>query len=133
MKIYRIINKKGFRFRNIFIFFNDKTLGFVLFYSIFLGLSFGLVGFLSLLMFDYFFRFKISSKITFLMFRSIPKIFYLTILLFTVLYIIALLAISQEVRTDECVDVAGCTQDIFYIFMELRFNLKLPYSEQSIL
>lgn len=25
-------------------------------------------------------------------------------------------------------NVAGCTQDLFYIFMELRFNINIPYT-----
>ncbi len=80
---------------SLLIFIKDKTLGFALFYSIFLALSFYMQGFVSVLLFDYLFRFKASSKISFLMSRSIPKIFYVIILLFTILYIVALLSIQQ--------------------------------------
>jgi len=80
---------------SLIIFIKDKTLGFALFYTIFLALSIYMQGFVSVLLFDYLFRFKVSSKISFLIFRSIPKIFYVIILLFTMLYVVALLSIQQ--------------------------------------
>ncbi len=73
---------------------SDKTLGFALFYSIFLALSFLMDGFVSLLLLDYLFRFKSSSKMTFLMFRSLAKIVAIVVFTFTLLYIAALLTIN---------------------------------------
>lgn len=127
LKITRILNKKAFRAKTLLIFVTDKTLGFALFYTLFLTLSLYKMGFISVLMFDYFFRFKVSSKITFVVFKSTFRLVYVIILLFTLLYVSAILTIQQDERTDRCVNVVGCTQDLFYIFMELRFNVNLPY------
>ena len=71
----------------------DKTLMFALFYTIFLGLSYFMIGFVSLLLVDHLFRFKVSSKMTFLMTRSAVKIVGIVILTFTLLYSAAILTI----------------------------------------
>lgn len=117
LKISRILNQKTFRPQTLLIFLSDKTLGFAFFYTLFLTLSIYKTGFVSILLFDYFFRFKVSSKITFVMFRSTFKLIYVVILLFTLLYLSAILTIQQDEKVDKCKDVAGCTQDLFYIFM----------------
>jgi hypothetical protein len=127
LKVYTILRRRGFRVRAVLMLLWDKTLMFALFYSIFLGLSFLMTGFVSLLLVDYLFRFKVSSKMTFLMFRSTVKIVGIVILIFTLLYVASLLSIKSSQRNDSCVDVASCTQDMFYIFMDLRLNVNLPY------
>jgi hypothetical protein len=133
LKVYRILTHGQLKLRPLKVFLEDKTLGFAVFYSVFLTLSIYYLGFVSVLLFDYFFRFKVSSKITFIMVQSTFKIAYVVILLFTLVYITALLTIQQEERLDTCIDVASCTQDLFYIFMELRFNVTLQYTSESVL
>lgn len=96
LKVYNLLRSGGFRVRAVLMLLWDKTLMFALFYSIFLGLSFFMTGFVSLLLIDYLFRFKVSSKMTFLMLRSTAKIVGIVILTFTLLYVAALLTIKSE-------------------------------------
>lgn len=105
----------------------DKTLGYACFYCFTLTISFYYPGMIAVLMIDYFFRLKITSKTTFMLVRSMTKILYVVFLLFIVLYLSTTLLLSQKNRLDNCKGPAGCTQDLFYVFMELRFNVKLIY------
>ena len=60
--------------------FNDKTLWFASIYFIILSLSFYELGFVSLLMVDFFVRFKISKKVTEIVTRPIGQLFLIIVL-----------------------------------------------------
>lgn len=133
VKLYRIINKNQFNLKSLFIFFNDKTLGFAFFYISAIGMSIYQFWFISFLMIDYFFRFKISSKITFILARSTFKITYVVVLIFTFLYVGALFSLYIGDAPDNCPNAASCTQELFIVFMELRFNVLLPLNDLNLI
>jgi hypothetical protein len=59
---------------------NDKTLGFAITYTIVISLSLINLGFIAILMIDFFVRFKVSRKVTLIMTRPIFKLFLLVAL-----------------------------------------------------
>ena len=127
LRINRLISEKAKRVKKILFIIKDKTLSYACFYCLTLTLSFYYPGLISILMLDYFFRLKITSKTTFMLVRSLSKIIYVVFLLFIVLYLSNSILLSQKNRLDNCKSPAACTQDLFYVFMELRFNVKLEY------
>lgn len=128
IKVFHLINKNGFKMKSIIVLINDKTLGFALFYTLFIGLSFYNIYFCSVLMIDYFFRFKMSSKITFMVLKSSFKILSVIVLVLTLLYFGALLAMNLNIYPNNCLNIASCTQEQFYDFMDLRLNVKFTIS-----
>jgi hypothetical protein len=122
IKMFHLINKEGFRIKSVVLLLGDKTLGFALFYTLFIGLSFHNIYFCSVLMIDYFFRFKMSSKITFMVLKSTFKIIAVMVLVFTLLYFGALLAMNLGIYPNNCSNIASCTQEQFYEFMDLHLN-----------
>lgn len=60
--------------------FNDKTLWFASIYFLILSLSFYELGFVALLMIDFFVRFKISKKVTEIVTRPIIQLFLIILL-----------------------------------------------------
>lgn len=111
VKIYKLMNAESFKLRSLFVFFNDKTLCFALFYAIFISLSFYHLAFCSILMIDYFFRFKLSSRITFMVLKSGFKIMYVIVLVIVIVYMGALVNMDLNIFPSKCIDVSSCTQE----------------------
>lgn len=131
VKLYNIINKNSFSLSSLSIFLNDKTLGFAVFYTIGISLSFLQFRYVSVLLVDYFFRFKRLSNIVYILLRSSLKILYIILLVFQLLYITSLMQINFDDENKNCNGVSSCIQENFYIILNLRMNLKSPYTSPT--
>ena len=83
-------NKKGSKFKYLKSFleiFNDKTLWFASIYFIVISLSFYQLGFVALLMIDFFVRFKISKKVTEIVTRPICQLLLIIFLSVTIAFV----------------------------------------------
>ena len=90
-------------------FFNDKTLWFASIYFIIISISFYSLGFVALLMIDFFVRFKISKKVTEIVTRPVVQLILIILLSVTIAFVYT--CYEYFVRAEiNCPDTSSCIQ-----------------------
>lgn len=114
IKIYEIMtkNERINIIRTLLLFLNDNTLLFVVFYCVFLSLALTInYAYITLILLDYFLRFKFANTTISLLRRSFLNIFYIILIVFEVLYVFSLAQLSvRDMANRNCSHPIGCTQ-----------------------